>query len=116
MEEGEVGTINSEDLYFIQEVDYSLLKIFVNELGGRSLNYIQLDISYGYEDKDGEEMTQVMPSVLLDMDSLIELGAIINRSMVRLEDAITLDLEAAGATSEPGDEETWDWNAGEPLD
>ena len=53
-------------------------------------------------------MTQVIPPILLDMNSLIELGAIISRAMVRLEDAINLDLE----TEEPD----WDWNAGEPLD
>ena len=108
MEEGEIGAINSEDLFFIKEVEYSLLKIFASELSGRALNYIQLDIAYGYEDKDGEEMTQVIPPILLDMNSLIELGAIISRAMVRLEDAINLDLE----TEEPD----WDWNAGEPLD
>lgn len=107
--------MESGEMYLLHDVRMELIDLYVE---GRDdpFNFIEMSIDYEYADDSGEATVMPMPPLLLDMDNLVELSAIIARSLVRLEDANPMEIVGWASDQDEDYYEDYDPNSGPELD
>jgi hypothetical protein len=110
--------MESSAIYLINDARMELIDLWV-EGNSEPFNFMELSLDYSYVGDDGKAVVMPLPSLMLDMDALIELSALISRAMVRLEDSNGAEIvgwDVIADEDEDWYEDGYDPNAGPPLD
>lgn len=110
--------MESSAIYLINDARMELIDLWV-EGNSEPFNFMELSLDYSYVADDGKAVVMPLPPLCLDMDSLIELSALISRAMVRLEDGNGAEIVGWDEMSDEDEDwygEGYDPNSGPPLD